>query len=268
VPSITSIRSLLPAIAESGQLARQYYRGGERLGTRLKADRSVVTEADTSVEALLRRAIDACYPGVNILGEEGGVTYDPSQPYTFVIDPIDGTLAFACGTPGWAICVGVLDSALRPVAGIISAPSWDSLFVADLDPQSPATYNDVPLPSATTPEPIDNNTTMLIDSRFLQTHQVRGFPGKCRSFGSTALHMCLVAQQSGFVLAHSCPVHIWDIAAAHAIAARVGLTVQYLNGQALTYRPLLTGQPTPAHLVTGHPATLAALSSTLVPLEG
>ena len=265
--SITSIHSLLPAIAEAGQLARQYYRGGERLGTRLKADRSVVTEADTSVEALLRRAIAACYPGVNVLGEEGGVTYDPSQPYTFVIDPIDGTLAFACGTPGWAICVGVLDSALRPVAGIISAPSWDSLFVADLDPQNPATYNGVPLPRATTPEPIDNNTTILIDSRFLQTHQVRGFPGKCRSFGSTALHMCLVAQQSGFALAHCCPVHIWDIAAAHAIAARVGLTVQYLDGQAVTYRALLTGQPTPAPLVTGHAATLAALSPTLVPLE-
>jgi 3'-phosphoadenosine 5'-phosphosulfate (PAPS) 3'-phosphatase len=79
--------------------------------------------------------------------------------------------------------------------------------------------------------------------------------------------MCLVAQQSGFALAHSCPVFIWDIAAAHAIAARVGLTVQYLNGQPLTYRPLLTGQPAPAHLVTGHPATLAALSPTLVLLE-
>ena len=108
MPSITSIQSLLPAIAEAGQLARQYYRGGMRLGTRLKADRSVVTEADTSVEALLRQAIDAYYPGVNILGEEGGVAYDPSQSYTFVIDPIDGTLAFACGTPGWAICVGAV----------------------------------------------------------------------------------------------------------------------------------------------------------------
>jgi 3'-phosphoadenosine 5'-phosphosulfate (PAPS) 3'-phosphatase len=79
--------------------------------------------------------------------------------------------------------------------------------------------------------------------------------------------MCLVAQQSGFALAHSCPVHIWDIVAAHAIAARAGLTVQYLGGQALTYRPLLTGQPTPAHLVTGHAAMLAALAPTLVPLE-
>src|SRR5215468_11252759 len=160
--SITSIRSLLPAIAEAGQLARQYYRAGAHLGTRLKADRSVVTEADTSVEALLRRAIDACYPGVNILGEEGGVTYDPSQPYTFVIDPIDGTLSFACGTPGWAICVGVLDSTLQPVAGIINAPSWDGLFVADLDPHSPATYNGTPLAVAATPAPVDDNTTILI----------------------------------------------------------------------------------------------------------
>ncbi len=169
MPSITSIRSLLPAITEASQLARQYYRCGDRLGTRLKADRSVVTEADTTVEALLRRAIGECFSGVNILGEEGGVAYDPSQPYTFVIDPIDGTLAFTCGTPGWAICVGVLDHTLQPVAGIISAPSWDSLFVADLDPQSPATYNGTPLPVAATPEPIDNNTTILIDSRFLQT---------------------------------------------------------------------------------------------------
>jgi myo-inositol-1(or 4)-monophosphatase len=267
VSSITSIQSLFPAIAEAGQLALQYYRSGERLGTRLKADRSVVTAADTAVETLLRQAIHACFPGVNILGEEGGVTYDPSQSYTFVIDPIDGTLAFACGTPGWAICVGVLDRALQPVAGIISAPSWDSLFVADFDQHNPATCNGAPLLSATTPEPIDNNTTILIDSRFPQTYQVRGFPGKCRSFGSTALHMCLVAQQSGFALAHSCPVHIWDIAAAHAIAARVGLTVQYLDGQPLTYRPLITGQPTPAHLLTGHAVTLAALSPSLVPLE-
>jgi myo-inositol-1(or 4)-monophosphatase len=266
VSSITSIAGLLPAIAEAGQLAQHYYRHGERLGTHLKADCSVVTEADTAVEALLRQAISDCFPGVNILGEEGGVAYNPEQPYTFVIDPIDGTLSFACGTPGWAICVGVLDSALQPVAGIISAPSWDGLFVADLDPHSPALYNGTPLPVAVTPEPIDNNTTILIDSRFLQTHQVRDFPGKCRNFGSTALHMCLVAQQSGFALAHCCPVQIWDIAAAHAIVARVGLSVQYHDGEALTYGPLITGQPTRESLLTGHPAMLTALGPHLVPL--
>ena len=263
---MTSITALLPAITEAGQIAQHYYRHGARVGTRLKADRSVVTEADTAVEALLRQAIGDCFPGVNILGEEGGVVYDPQRPYTLVIDPIDGTLSFACGTPGWAICVGVLDSTLQPVAGIISAPSWGSLFVADLDPQSPTTCNGTSLPTAATPEPVDNNTTILIDSRFLQTHQAREFPGKARNFGSTALHMCLVAQQSGFALAHCCPVHIWDIAAAHAIVARVGLTVRYLDGQALTYGSLITGQPTHGPLITGHPAMLTAVGPQLVPL--
>lgn len=266
--AITSIQSLLPAVQEAGQLARQYYRGGARLGTRLKADRTVVTEADTAVEALLRQAITAQFPGVNILGEEGGVEYDPTRPYTFVLDPIDGTLAFTCGTPGWAVCVGVLDQALQPVAGIINAPSWDSLFIADMDPQSPATCNGRPLPVATGTAPIDNNTSVLFDSRFLQMYHIRTFPGKCRSFGSTALHMCLVAEQSGFVMAHSAPVHIWDIAASHAIAIRAGLTVRYLDGQALDYAPLMAGQSTAGHLLTGHSATLEALRPTIMPLAG
>ena len=72
MPSITSMQSLLPAIAEAGQLAQHYYRGGARLGTRLKADRSVVTEADTSVEALLRQAIQATSPGSISLGKRAG----------------------------------------------------------------------------------------------------------------------------------------------------------------------------------------------------
>ena len=152
MPSILSMQSLLPAIAEAGQLAQQYYRGGERLGTRLKADRSVVTEADTSVEALLRQAIHAYFPGVNILGEEGGVAYDPAQPYTFVIDPIDGTLAFTCGTPGWAICVGVLDSALRRWLGLSALRVGTVCLSPTSTRRARSTCNGTPLPSATTPE--------------------------------------------------------------------------------------------------------------------
>lgn len=263
--AITSIQCLLPAVQEASRLAQQYYRSS-RLNTQLKADRSVVTEADTAVEALLRQAIQTHFPGMNILGEEGGVAYDPAQPYTFVLDPIDGTLSFTCGAPGWSICLGVLDQALRPVAGIVSAPSWDSLFIADLDPHAPATCNGTPLPHALPPGAVDNNTSVLLDSRFLQHYRFHGFPGKVRSFGSTALHVCLVAQQQGFVMAHVAPVYVWDIAAAHAIVARAGLTMRYLDGQPLQYAPLMTGQPATGHLLTGHPLTLAALRPTIVPL--
>lgn len=264
---ITSIHPLLPAVAEAGKLAHSYCHRGA-LCVRFKADRSVVTEADRAVEALLRTAIAERFPDVNILGEEGGAAYDPSRSYTFTIDPIDGTAAFASGTPGWAICIGVLNEALQPIAGIVSAPSWQSLFVADIDPRSPATLNERPLPLVAAPnnEPIDANTTILIDSKLLQTHYMRDFPGKCRSFGSTALHMCLVAQQTGMVLAHACSVYAWDVVAAHAIAARVGLTVQYLDGSPLVYQELLPNKPSRSQVVAGHAAMLAAICPCIVPL--
>jgi myo-inositol-1(or 4)-monophosphatase len=228
----------------------------------------MVTRADTAVEDLLRQAIHACFPESNILGEEGTLAYDVARPYTFVIDPIDGTAAFVSGTPGWCICVGVLDQHCQPVAGIVSAPCWDSLFVADFDAPQPATHNDMALArvDAASAEVLDDNSTILIDSKLFRTHQLRRFPGKCRCFGSAALHICLVAQQTGFVLAHSGPVYIWDIAAAHAIARRVGLTVQYMDGQPLTYQALLSGQPTPAHVVAGGAALLATICPMIVPL--
>jgi len=267
VPPITTIRSLLPAVIEAGELASSYSRRGA-LDVRFKADRSVVTAADQAVEALLRDAIQASFPDVNILGEEGGAAYDASRPYTFTIDPIDGTAAFASRTPGWAICIGVLNQALQPIAGIVSAPSWQSLFVADVEPASPVTLNDVPLaPVAISADAqIEANTTILIDSKLFQTHYMRGFPGKCRSFGSTALHVCLVAQQTGMVCAHACSVYPWDIVAAHAIASRVGLTVQYLDGAPLVYADLLPDKPTTCHVVAGHAAVLAMICPRIVPL--
>jgi myo-inositol-1(or 4)-monophosphatase len=211
---------LLPAVAEAGELAYRYYRRRD-LRVHLKADRSVVTEADRAVEALLRTA-------------------------------------FASGTPGWAISIGVLNAALQPVAGIVSAPGWQSLFVADIDPRSPAMLNARPLPSVVVPNEgtLDANTTILIDSnlidsKLLQTHYMRGFPGKCRSFGSTALHLCLVAQHTGIVFAHACLVYAWDVVAAHAIAARVGLTVQYLDGTPLVYQDLLPDKPSRSQVVAG-----------------
>jgi myo-inositol-1(or 4)-monophosphatase len=268
VEPITTIRALLPSIAEASALACQYYRQEEILGARFKADDTVVTQADSAVEVLLRRAIADNFPAANIIGEEGGKTYDASRPYTFAIDPIDGTAVFASGTPGWAICVGLLDHSLRPIAGIVSAPRWDSLFLADVDPSSPVTHNGIPLPrvEALTTRVIGRNTTILIDSKLFQTHQLCGFPGKCRCFGSTALHICLVAQQSGFSLAHACSAYVWDIAAAHAIAERVGLTVQYLDGQPLTYRTLLPVQRTSTHIVVGHVAMLEAICPSIIPV--
>jgi myo-inositol-1(or 4)-monophosphatase len=261
-----SIRILLPAIEEAAELARSYYRHHDRLGTQVKPDQTIVTVADGAVEALLRRAIAQHFPGCNVIGEEDRPNYDPSRSYTFIIDPIDGTVSFVNGAPSWAICLGVLDAALTPVAGIICAPAWGNLYLADFDPDSPALLNEQPLPRLTQAPPINSETTLLVDSKLFRTHYMHDFAGRCRGFGSTALHICLVAEQRDYAMAHADTLYIWDIAGAHAIAHRVGLTLRYLNGTSLDYAALMPDKPTLHHLVAGHASILDAMSPKLRPL--
>ena len=261
-----SIQALLPAIEDASQLAQSYYRHHDRLDAQTKPDQTIVTAADRAVEAMLRQAIAQCFPACNVIGEENGSDYDPSRPYTFIIDPIDGTMSFVNDTPSWAICLGVLNQALEPVAGILRAPAWHSLYVADFDPASPALLNDRPLPRATQAPPMDNETTLLLDSKLFRSHYLRDFSGRCRGFGSTALHICLVAQQRGYALAHSDIVYAWDIAAAHAIAHRVGLTLRYIDGAPLDYAAFLPDKPTLQPVVAGHPSILDAICPKITPL--
>lgn len=261
-----SIRVLLPAIEEAAQLARSYYRHHDRLGLQVKPDQTIVTVADRAVEALLRQAIAQHFPGCNVIGEEDKPDYDPARPYTFIIDPIDGTVSFVNDTPSWAICLGVLDRACTPVAGIICAPAWDSLYLADFDPASPALLNDQPLPRLLQAPPIDSETALLIDSKLFRTHYLHGFPGKIRGFGASALHICLVAQQRGYAMALADQLYAWDIAGAHAIAHRVGLTMRYVNGALLDYKRLLPDKPTQGYLVTGHASILDAVCPKIAPL--
>lgn len=261
-----SIRVLLPAIEEASQLAQSYYRHHDRLGTEVKPDHSVVTVADREVEILLRRAIAQHFPGCNLVGEEDEPDYHASRPYTFIIDPIDGTMSFINDTPGWAICIGVLDQAFTPVAGIVCAPAWDSLYLADFDPASPALLNDQPMAPFTEAPPINSDTTLMLDSKFFRTHYLHDFSGRCRGVGGIALQICLVAQQRGYHLAHADLLYAWDFAASHAIARRVGLTLRYIDGTPLDYAAFMPDKLTLKPLVAGHASVLDAMCPKMMPL--
>lgn len=102
-------------------VARHYFDRG--VATETKADASPVTEADRAVERLLRHALAELRPDDGVLGEElgGGGT----GTRTWILDPIDGTRAFAERDPNWRIqialdvggelCVAVVDA---PILGV------------------------------------------------------------------------------------------------------------------------------------------------------
>jgi histidinol-phosphatase len=100
----------------------------EELEIRTKADQTLVTEADTSIERAIRDRITNVFPDDRVLGEEEGGSHDPSGR-VWVIDPIDGTANFARGVPIWATLIALQidgESAL----GVASAPALEERYAA------------------------------------------------------------------------------------------------------------------------------------------
>jgi myo-inositol-1(or 4)-monophosphatase len=76
-----------------------------------------VSRMDKHVESLIRRRLADAYPEHTIIGEEFPPT-PSSSPFTWVVDPIDGTTNFINGLPLFACSIGVLFRG-RPIAGAI-----------------------------------------------------------------------------------------------------------------------------------------------------
>jgi histidinol phosphatase-like enzyme (inositol monophosphatase family) len=105
---------------EAGKLTLGHFRSAE-LGVRHKADGSPVTLADTAAEELLRSRVTQAFPEDSIVGEEGSDVVG-SSGRTWVMDPIDGTKAFAAGVGTYSNLLYLEDSA-GPVLGIINLPA-------------------------------------------------------------------------------------------------------------------------------------------------
>lgn len=85
----------------------------------LKADETVVTEADKAVEEVIREEISRKYPGHAILGEEFGDS--GSAELKWVIDPIDGTANFLTGIPTFGTILALFRGEV-PLVGFSDHP--------------------------------------------------------------------------------------------------------------------------------------------------
>ena len=112
------IRDLRPAIVEA---LRKADRGQN------KGDASPVTATDVAVESALASALQYAYPGHNIIGEEMP-PLDKGSPYTWYIDPLDGTKSFITGRPLFGVLLGLCHEGV-PILGLAYQPVTDELWV-------------------------------------------------------------------------------------------------------------------------------------------
>ena len=225
---------LCDAVLQCGKVARSNQRLIHRS---FKEDGSILTETDLAVSNALLPVIRRLYPGCNIVTEEIDLhSFDDNAPLTFILDPIDGTDAYSQGFPSWCIALGILDSSRKPCGGIVYAPRFgigeDDMFFCSMPNKADVFMNGKlwkPL------EHYDEPKQMTAGSDILNHVDLGDFSGKLRVFGSGILHMTAPFAYSNIDACLTTKCYVWDVAAPHALALKLGLEVAYIDGSPVVY---------------------------------
>lgn len=116
----------LDAAWQAGRITLGHFQTGVRADR--KADNTPVTIADRQAEQKIRELIAKYWPDHGIHGEEYGKA-PSSSPYTWIIDPIDGTKSFVSGVPLYSSLLALMDGD-EALLGIIHLPALNEMVYA------------------------------------------------------------------------------------------------------------------------------------------
>lgn len=87
------------------------------------------TEADFSSEKIVLATLQKEFPGHNFVSEEAG-KIDSQSEYTWLIDPLDGTISYSSGLPTFGVSIGLVEKD-EPIVGVINLPTLNYLLWAE-----------------------------------------------------------------------------------------------------------------------------------------
>jgi myo-inositol-1(or 4)-monophosphatase len=112
---------------QAGETILTTFRRDMTVDNKRAADWDPVTAADRAAEGVIRQLIDKHFPTHGVIGEEYG-TKEGQSPFTWILDPIDGTRAFIAGLPTWATLIGLYHEG-RPALGVMHQAHVAETFV-------------------------------------------------------------------------------------------------------------------------------------------
>ncbi|MGL1901125.1 MAG: inositol monophosphatase [Fibrobacterales bacterium] len=207
-----------------------------------KDPKDIVTDADIACDQLIRRGLIEAFPEHNILTEEHGLIDNQSE-YTWVIDPIDGTVNYSRGMPLWGISIGLLHKGI-PILGVVNHAALDDLYTAIQGEGAFCNGRAISVSTVTdTHQCIINNGDFNVGSghnpEAIQEHTFKNYHNQAphfqrmKTFGSAVLEAGWVAcgRLDAYCMTMSFP---WDIVAITVIVQEAGGTVTNMDGSPLT----------------------------------
>lgn len=210
---------------------------------------SPVTNADIAVDNLLKERLGAARPAYGWLSEE---TADDlarlSKSRQFVVDPIDGTVAFFKEKPFWAVSIAVVADG-QPIVGVVHAPELEETFTAVAGVG--AFLNGAPI-RASACDGVEGCAMLGDGPMFKHPAWPTPWPEmRIETRNSIAYRMCLVAEGRFDAALALTPKNEWDLAAADLICREAGATVTDHKGRTFAYNKRAPSEPS---LVCAAPA--------------
>lgn len=205
-----------------------------KVGYELKGKANLVTRADVASQKAVLDIIQKNFPDHDFLAEEDGLK-NTHAPYTWVVDPIDGTTNFAHTFPQCSISIALFKGN-EPVLGGVYNAITDEMFLAQKGKGATlngkkihvSRVNKLENALLVTGFPYDRDAHM---PQLLKTFEA--FLCSChdvRRLGSAALDLCWVAagRLDGYWEEHLNP---WDVSAGALILQEAGGKVTGFSGK-------------------------------------
>lgn len=255
--STEQIDQIIGWVRQAGHIALRYFR---YTAPHLKMDQTFVTQADLEIEQFLAEQIRTTFPHHSLIAEEqrwGSI--DVERPI-WVLDPLDGTTAFAQGLPGWGISLGLLYQS-QPSFGLFYMPLTNDLTYTN--GQGDVYANEHHLRGAVRQD-WSNKGFLAVGANVHREFQLN--VPKIRVMGSIGANLAYTARGAAAAALIS-KAYLWDLVAGAAILARNGGELCYLSGAPVDYGELLDGQRTTEPIIAGHGDILTELQGAIWPLD-
>lgn len=210
--------------------------------TQLKDDQSPLTLADQLSNEIITKGLQALYPQIPVLSEEGKHTpYNIRKdwPVFWLVDPLDGTKEFIKRNGEFTVNIALLVNRL-PVLGVIYAPVLQTLYFATPDQGAfRQEINKTPVPVKVNAK--KHNLVSVgsrshadpAESEILKSYDIQ----ENISIGSS-LKFCLIAEGKADIYYRHGPTMEWDTAAGQAILQAAGGKVLDSQGRIFIYNKL------------------------------
>ena len=212
---------------------------------RVKADKSVVCDADERAEAIILAGLAERLPYIPVVAEEAASRGEkPRCGRAFIlVDPVDGTREFLHRNGEFTINVALIVDG-TPRAGAVYAPACGRLWMAGAHAFAVDVAPGAPLPPRSAREPIRARSHPACGLTALASRShaddrteafLAGLPIAERRCSGSSLKFCVLAEGQADVYPRFGQTMEWDTAAGDAVLRAAGGAVLDETGRALRY---------------------------------